>query len=81
LQKTSHFFTECGPATIDPKEGTWKWLLTFPMGPREGKVRYSIKISDSTWEEYGEVAVDDGTTWNKNFEMKLTKTQDSCSGF
>ena len=45
----------------------------FPI-PNVGTVRYTIKVDDKSWFEIGEFSRD-GTTWSKNFEMKLDRVK------
>jgi hypothetical protein len=54
-------------------ENTFQWGFDIP---NRGKTRYSIKIDPKakTWNEIGEYSAD-GNTWNKFFEMNLTKTE------
>jgi hypothetical protein len=54
-------------------ENTYQWGFDIP---NRGKTRYSIKIDPKakTWNEIGEYSAD-GTSWNKFFEMNLTKTE------
>ena len=45
----------------------------FPI-PNVGTVRYTIKVDEKSWFEIGEFSRD-GTTWSKNFEMKLDRVK------
>ncbi len=45
----------------------------FPI-PNVGRVRYTIKVDETTWFEIGEFSRD-GKTWSKNFEMKLERVK------
>lgn len=54
-------------------ENTYQWGFDIP---NRGKTRYSIKIDPKakTWNEVGEFSAD-GNSWNKFFEMNLTKAE------
>jgi hypothetical protein len=53
------------------EDNQYQWGFDVPSG----KIRYSIRIdmTKKTWEEIGEFSNDQGVTWRKFFEMKLTK--------
>lgn len=51
-------------------ENGWEWGFDVPGGP---SVRFTIKYTADTWFEIGEVSMDGGKTWIKNFEMTLKK--------
>lgn len=49
--------------------GAFVWTLEHPQA---GRIRYTIRVTDQTWHEIGELSRD-GQTWNQMFEMKLTR--------
>ncbi len=49
----------------------WQWGLQFPGG----SMRYTTKLSSTTWFEVGEISMDEGKTWRKFFEMELKKNK------
>lgn len=40
--------------------------------PRAGRIRFTVRCSESTWQEVGEVSRD-GTSWTRFLEMELTR--------
>lgn len=52
-------------------QGKFQWGFDIP---NYGKMRYTITldVDKGTWHEIGEIS-QDGSTWNKNFEMNLKK--------
>ncbi|MCE7864427.1 MAG: DUF1579 domain-containing protein [Bacteroidetes bacterium CHB5] len=48
--------------------GKYMWGFSTP----QGKLRYTITITENTWKETGEFSVD-GNTWMNVIEMNLTK--------
>lgn len=46
----------------------FEWGFDVP----QGKIKYSITLTSTTWNEVGEFSMD-GKTWMKTFEMNLTR--------
>ena len=49
---------------------TFQWSFSNPMA---GQIKYTITVQNNKWTEIGEISRDNGTTWNKYFEMILNK--------
>jgi hypothetical protein len=75
-QKTHRFRTYLangstnGDQTIKLLPDGWEWGFDLPNGG--GTVRYTVKPTDTAWNEIGEFSRD-GKTWVKFFEMNLKK--------
>ena len=50
------------------EDGKFVWVFKVPTG----QIRYTIKIDNTTWNEYGEYSAV-GSQWWKFIEMNLTK--------
>lgn len=50
------------------EEGKFVWGFDVP----QGKIRYTMTLTETTWNEYGEYSAD-GNQWWKFMEMNLTK--------
>lgn len=49
---------------------TFQWIFSNPMA---GQIQFTITVQNNKWKEVGEISRDNGTTWNKYFEMTLDK--------
>lgn len=53
----------------------FEWGFTDPA--RKTDIKYAVKLTEKgEWHEVGEMSRDGGKTWNKFFEMTLTKTKE-----
>ncbi|MEP7270593.1 MAG: hypothetical protein ABI882_03775 [Acidobacteriota bacterium] len=59
-------------AETNLNEGIFEWGFQLP----QGKMRYKIRLNENgQWFEEGAISVDGGKTFNKFFEMTLTRTK------
>ncbi len=57
---------------VKPNEG-FIWSLPNPRGT----MKFTIKLTKDEWYETGEISTDNGKTWVKTMEMKLTKNNNT----
>lgn len=60
-----------GTFPLEPTEGGFVWSMDMP----QGRIRYTVRLSESTWHEVGEITFDDGATWRPFLEMTLQRQE------
>lgn len=53
-------------------DGAFRWSLR-PGGPV--RIQYTIRVEGDVWTEVGEMSYDDGQTWTRTIEMRLTRAR------
>ncbi len=67
---TMQGMTTLAEASLD-EEGNFIWSFDVP----QGKIQFTISLTENTWLEKGAFSPDGGTTWYPTMEMKLKKSQ------
>jgi hypothetical protein len=53
-------------------DGAFRWSLR-PGGPV--RIQYTIRVDGDVWTEIGEMSRDDGQSWTRTIEMRLTRVR------
>lgn len=62
-------------ASMKPGDKGFEW--GFTLAEQKTDIRYKMTLTDKgEWHEVGDMSRDGGKTWNKFFEMTLTKTKE-----
>jgi len=54
------------------EDGAFRWSLR-PGGPV--RIQYTIRVEGDVWTEVGEMSYDEGQTWTRTIEMRLTRAR------
>lgn len=54
------------------EDGAFRWSLA-PGGPV--RIQYTIRFDANAWSETGEISTDNGQTWTRTIDMRLTRAR------